>query len=216
MNNSRNLIILITVFILLPLNSCSVQYPVNTHHEEQRNLVKKSDVAIVKPPSEKPSLEKPSIETTTIQNPEASTDVKPKTSIIAPSMSVEQLNSNLFMAAKVGNSQLMTKLVQQGADVNARNENGETALHAAATKGHVGVVNFLYGHNAETNARTVEGWTALHSAARFGHAGVVQALIEGGAIVGYLTKDGKTALSFARQLGYEEVVTVLIAKGATR
>ena len=53
-----------------------------------------------------------------------------------------------------------------------------TALHTAATQGHIEIVNFLLeaGSSLATIARS-NGKTALHSAARNGHLEVVKVLL---------------------------------------
>jgi uncharacterized protein len=47
------------------------------------------------------------------------------------------------------------------ADVNASNQTGDTALHAAAAKGYGTVVQFLADHGAQVNAKNNNGLTAL-------------------------------------------------------
>lgn len=87
-----------------------------------------------------------------------------------------------------------------------------TALHTAATQGHIEVVNFLLsvGSGLATIARS-NGKTALHSAARNGHLEVVRALVamEPG-IVTRIDKKGQTALHMAVKGQNVEVVAELI------
>ena len=45
-------------------------------------------------------------------------------------------------------------LVENGADVNARDEDDQTALHWAARKGHIDIVCFLVENGADVNARS--------------------------------------------------------------
>ena len=52
-------------------------------------------------------------------------------------------------------------LVNLGADVNAVNAEGWTALHAATLAGHQTVAQFLLDHGAQLNAKTKYGQTAL-------------------------------------------------------
>ncbi len=46
-------------------------------------------------------------------------------------------------------------------DVNAANQAGDTALHAAASWGHETVVQFLADHGAQVNAKNKSGLTPL-------------------------------------------------------
>ena len=55
-------------------------------------------------------------------------------------------------------------LVENGADVNARDEDDQTALHEAAHKGHIDVVRFLVENGADVNARNKYDQTPLHRA----------------------------------------------------
>ena len=51
--------------------------------------------------------------------------------------------------------------IARGADVNAVNDRGETALHGAAFRGVNAVVDLLVERGARLDATTVEGWTPL-------------------------------------------------------
>ncbi|EEF30559.1 ankyrin repeat-containing protein, putative [Ricinus communis] len=87
-----------------------------------------------------------------------------------------------------------------------------TALHTAATQGHIEVVNFLLsaGSSLAAIARS-NGKTALHSAARNGHLEVVRALVAmEPAIVTRIDKKGQTALHMAVKGQNVEVVEELI------
>ena len=55
----------------------------------------------------------------------------------------------------------LQELIDAGAEVNAADADGQTALMAAAEKGHVSKVRFLLGHGANVNARDKWGRTAL-------------------------------------------------------
>ena len=60
--------------------------------------------------------------------------------------------------------------VEQGADVNAANYRGMTALHGAAFRGINGVADYLVAQGADLDARTVHGWSPLAVAEGFSYS----------------------------------------------
>jgi hypothetical protein len=91
---------------------------------------------------------------------------------------------------------------ESGADVNAKDNDGETALMSACKKGHVKVVGWLVREsnelNVDVNAVDKNGNTALMLAAINGHVGVVQLLVTIGADVNAEDKNGNTALELTQ------------------
>jgi ankyrin repeat protein len=107
-------------------------------------------------------------------------------------------------------------LIKQGADVNAAQGDGMTALHWAATHGDADQTRMLIYAGARVDAMTRNGnYTPLHLAARTGNAAVVKALLENGANVNAkTTSGGAQPLHLAAAQGNADVVNVLIDKGA--
>ena len=87
----------------------------------------------------------------------------------------------LHVGAAAGDAAKVKKLLDGGADVDARAENGRTALHSAAFKGNAAVVTLLLEAGADADARNKKGETALHVAVVKGKADVVKLLLEAGA-----------------------------------
>jgi ankyrin repeat protein len=117
----------------------------------------------------------------------------------------------LHIAALAGDLAKVKALIEEGANVNAKNMWGETALHYAAEKGHKEVVELLIAKGADINAGRIE---ALQYAMDNGHTEVAIILINKGASVNPKTKSGWTPLHNAAYGGYKQVVEILLAKGA--
>ncbi|KAG2484955.1 hypothetical protein HYH03_016253 [Edaphochlamys debaryana] len=89
----------------------------------------------------------------------------------------------LHWCAAKGGVEAMRWLLEMGLDVNVRNDDGATPLHAAARNGSLEAVEALLtwrprGRGARCDLRAVdgEGRTAVQLAAEFGHGEVVAAL----------------------------------------
>jgi len=68
------------------------------------------------------------------------------------------------------------RLLSRGADVDARNPEGKTALHVAITRGQADIVTELIAAGANVSAKTRDGLDALHLALKQGHAHLVEML----------------------------------------
>jgi uncharacterized protein len=105
-------------------------------------------------------------------------------------------------------------LLQQGADVNAAQNDGLTALHWAALNDSEEIVSLLLYAGATVRPLTrVGGYTPLHLAARGGHSGVVQALLGAGASANVFTTTGVTAMHFAAQANSADIIVSLAEHG---
>ena len=69
-------------------------------------------------------------------------------------------------------------LVENGADINARENNDNTPLMIASFCGHVNVVTFLIQHGAELDVQNDRGNTALHLAVQHNFSGIVHILLD--------------------------------------
>jgi uncharacterized protein len=118
-------------------------------------------------------------------------------------------------AAMNGDRDALRTLLKQGADVNAVQGDGVTALHWAATRGDADMAHMLVVAGANLSAATrFGGYTALHVAAERGYASVVQALVKGGADANATTMRGTTALMMAAGSGDTATLTALLDGGA--
>jgi uncharacterized protein len=119
-------------------------------------------------------------------------------------------------AAMRGDVQAVRALLKQGADVNAAQGDGMTALHHAAERGDAEVAEMLVYAGANVAAMTRIGqYTPLHLASRGGHVEVARALLKAGAAANArTTTTGVTALHLAAAAGSPDLVTLLLDQGA--
>ncbi len=116
-------------------------------------------------------------------------------------------------AAYDGNLSEVKILIDNGANVNATNENGWTSLIIASEYGQSEVAKLLLGNGANVNYEN-KGWTALMIAAQEDQSKVAKVLLDHGANANYEDKDGWTALMIAAKEGQSKVTKVLLENGA--
>jgi ankyrin repeat protein len=80
------------------------------------------------------------------------------------------------MAAVNSNPGAIPLLLAQGADIDATDQGGIGALHAAAAMGKVDVVRLLVESGADKERVTANGLTALSVAEAAGHPEIVEFL----------------------------------------
>jgi ankyrin repeat protein len=128
------------------------------------------------------------------------------------------VNEDLIEAAKHNDIAAVQSLLAKGADANAKDGDGATALIWASENGHLEVVQVLLAKGAKVNAQNNGGVnggvTALIQASQNGYHEVVKALLAEGAEVNTQRDDGFTALIIASQEGHIAVVQALLDKGA--
>jgi hypothetical protein len=107
-------------------------------------------------------------------------------------------------------------LLDAKVDVNAMNQNGETALMRASERGNANVARMLVDAKADVNVMNQRGRTALMSASESGNATVVQVLLAAGANVNAKDENGPTARVLAWSRLHDDVVKLLDDAGASQ
>ena len=103
-----------------------------------------------------------------------------KVIIIINSQSIPQLNHELLESAKHGKVDEIIKCLNNGADIEIRDNYGVTSLVFASNNGHLLAVQTLVERKANIEARSNNGRMALHWSSLWGHIEVTKFLIEKG------------------------------------
>lgn len=106
----------------------------------------------------------------------------------------------LHYAARHGHGEVVQKLIERGARIDARDTNECTPLVWAIKGGHADVVRQLLDAEANVDAQNSRGWTALHFAVDRGQVEAAQLLIDRGADLRVKNREGKTPMELKPEL----------------
>ena len=120
----------------------------------------------------------------------------------------------LLCAARQGRLNILDALLKSNADVNAKSERENTALHLAAWYDEPDCVKLLLQNEAPIASKNADGYTPLHMAARVSAKQCIKHLISAGAPLEAKDSKGHTALSKATSSGQSRVVELLLQGGA--
>ncbi|ORC93765.1 ankyrin [Trypanosoma theileri] len=116
----------------------------------------------------------------------------------------------LYIACFNGKNDVALVLLDEGADIDARNgKYGETALHVAAHTGNCALIDILVERAAGLNAQNTKKETPLYIAAKGGYHNAVYHLLKAGANANICDIDGKSPLYIASEKGLKHVVILL-------
>lgn len=133
---------------------------------------------------------------------------------VAENILREGLDGSLIEQAGLNNLQAVQLLLKLGADVNATDNSGHTALMTAASHNHHLVVITLLDSGADLEVVDEWGFNALLLAVEECHILAASTLIDRGANVNARDNYEETALIKAAHNGCEEIVTKLLKKDA--
>jgi ankyrin repeat protein len=124
------------------------------------------------------------------------------------------VNQDLLIAARIGDTPKLRTLVAQGANSNTLSPNGYSGLMHAAEMGHQDSVEVLLGNGAQLNVKSSSGDTALILAVVEGYQEIVKALLARGADPGVRDRDGVAPLIYASANCKTEIVRSLLERQA--
>jgi ankyrin repeat protein len=116
----------------------------------------------------------------------------------------------LHYAAMEGRANAVQHLIDNGADINMKDNDGETPLYYAIMNGYTDIAVLLINSGADVTDKGINGLTPLHEAAAWGNAVVVKMLIDHGANINARDNFGRTPLKHAVIKGHTNIVKLLI------
>ena len=115
----------------------------------------------------------------------------------------------LLAAGLSGDLRTVQRLVRERVNVNHFNSDRETALHMAASRGHLSIVIFLLNNGANINAQTTNRWIPLHHAVRFNRPQVANYLMAKGAPPHFKTGDGLDSFDIAVNMSNVRMINMV-------
>ena len=123
-------------------------------------------------------------------------------------------NNTLLMATRLGLTKVVKNLLNNGANINERNNNKSTALISASHKNNKELVKILLEYKPNFNTLNNKGWSALKIACRKHQTKeIVELLINAGADINQISKindkiENVTPLKVARWNQYENINSI--------
>lgn len=128
---------------------------------------------------------------------------------------IETCTAIIHFAVVAGNIDLVHKLIERKANIEALDKNQMTPLHYSAEDGHIALTKILLDAGANPLAKDEDNCTALHMSAENGYAEICEILLKKSpSLIHALDVFKMSALHYAAYRGKIEAVKVLLQHGA--
>lgn len=132
-----------------------------------------------------------------------------------------ELDTQLIAAAWANDVEEAARLIEAGADVNAKDSSVQSAYLISTSEGYLPLLELTLEHGADVTSLDSWDGTGLIRAAERGHAGIVGRLLQAGIDADHVNNIGWVALHEALEFAkpeaadnYVDTVRVLVAGGA--
>ena len=125
------------------------------------------------------------------------------------------VNESLKVASFLGLNALVRYLLDEGAQLDAADSDGRTALSYAAVKNNQDVVGLLLLRGASVYVKDLEGRTPLSLIMPYAKESIIDQFLEAGADIDSQDNLQRTPLSYAAQEASKLDVALLLVRGAT-
>lgn len=122
------------------------------------------------------------------------------------------LEGKLRNASNNGELEKVKSLLAEGADINAANKQGSTALHLAVRQGHLLILKYLLKQGADISLQDIHGHTPLYIAIFSGTSDVLKELLSDR--TEFSQADLNESFRVAVQLSHVEMTVLLLKYGA--
>jgi ankyrin repeat protein len=128
----------------------------------------------------------------------------------------KQLNNDFLKAAKNGELETVTRLLDERPDINInfKDDYGRSSLMEASSNGHFDIVKLLLDRGATIDDKDNAGFNSLMLASQRGHLAIVELLLDHGANINFTCNIRMTALMRASYVRHLATVKLLLDRGA--
>ena len=120
----------------------------------------------------------------------------------------------LMIAAGTGNKDIITVLIENNADINAKGDHGKTALTIALRRNNLQTAQVLIEKGADVNTRDDKGVTPLMWATYEGRLETVKFILQNKGDVNASNNKDRTALNYANERNLKDIIAALKQAGA--